>query len=114
MARPTKDDAAAQSEIWKQIDLSLVRLKLSQIGEEMDRIEQQHLAHLRLRNSNNRTVLTDLDARMEALALRVDEEVKQVYQAFCEVWTSQAKAEIECFYQSCVPRRHSSRNRGPL
>jgi hypothetical protein len=100
MAAATRDGESAQSEIWKRIDHFLVRLKLSQTLEEMDRIEQQHLASLRLMNEGYETKLGGLVGKMEAIALRTDEELNQLFRAYCEVWTTQGHQKSAAFVRA--------------
>jgi len=102
----SSDCVSPASEVCKRIDLTLVRLKLSLIADEMRERYQRDLARLR-----NKFFDQDLLYRMPVAAAalyaevnRTNEWAARVYQAYCEVWEAQGYDKSAAFVRAIYER----------
>jgi hypothetical protein len=93
---------------WKDIDHSLVSLKLTDMAEEMLKLIHEDEARIRLENRHNSN-----SAAVPSLVLRMkeqhaDEWAHRAYDIYCDVWRIQGRAKSASFIravsaQSIIP-----------
>jgi hypothetical protein len=89
---------------WEDIDHSLVRLRLIDLGEEMQR--QIQAGERRIQSENrgnlNSNIVPSLVLKMKQE--RADEQARRVYEIYCDVWEKQGHLKSSAFVRAVYAR----------
>jgi hypothetical protein len=76
---------------WQQVDQRLSSILQSKVSEEIRKLIDDDVGHIRFQNIHNGNDMTIPSERLQMHRLRTDEWTARLYEGYCEIWQTQRK-----------------------
>jgi hypothetical protein len=76
---------------WQQVDERLSSILQSKVSEEIRKLTDDDVRHIRFQNMHNGNDMTIPSERLQMHRLRTDEWTARLYEGYCETWQTQRK-----------------------